>query len=156
MPPINLVDELITLALRSDPFIELPSIELGILISETDRREIRYHVEFPTDHNKLTRPQLWTKREWKLNEERISKIREQAEADRIAFDNMKLNISLIAGALSENIMEGILAPDEIMDLAYEVLRANPNGVKALGIDLIEPYYKGVWVELPFRERRFGL
>lgn len=139
--------EWLNLVLRSDDWIKIP-IDLGLVVQTFDPCEYMVHIEFPSASNPITYAQLWSKRAWQLDE--LSKIRakERAAAERIAIDNLKINRDRIIRRLKELTQQDDY--DTLLDMAIDILKANPENLSGLGVELVKPYYKGVYQVLKTR------
>ena len=135
---------LLTLSLRYDDFIELP-IDEAVLIDSIDTSKLFCHVEFPDQHNSITKPRLWEIKAWRASVIKHERAKKEADARRIEFDNYKTNVNVIAEKL---MMMTKLPLEDCLNLAQKMLLKGPDSLEAIGIKLVKPYYVGNYVVLP--------
>lgn len=137
----------IELSLGSLDFIEVP-FEEAVLIQEVDKENSLTHVEFPTDDNLISKPQVWSISAWRKSLAKHEKAKKESAQNRIEYENYKTNIHNICMVLSKTLGRPSV---ELQDIAVAILKKNPDNLTAIGIELVKPYYKGVYVILPCRK-----
>lgn len=140
--------EWLDLVLRTDDWIKLPNTELALLIRECyDKAESLCHIEFPGENNHNTSPFLWRIKAWKKSEENRIETEERNRVSKLEWDNLKMNLHLIATAYSKLTTQSYPICNEF---AQEVLINHNDGYieTMLGIKLVVPYYKGRYVFMP--------
>ena len=147
-PPIfKLLNDLLILALREDDFITVPQ-HIAFCVTEYDKEERLYHVESPSQSN--NKYQLWHIKAWRATLDNRARVIARAKADQLAFDNLKLNLRAILKKLKE--VTKLTDEETLSYMSVELLKNNPDDLSMIGILLVEPYYRGIYTIIPFKER----
>lgn len=142
-PVFKLLHDLLTLALRSDDNIIVPQ-HIAFVIKEYDKDERIYHIE--ESGNKYI---LWHTKAWKSNVDYVEYLRAKSLQDKILFDNMKWNLTLISNKLRK--LTGVSDTKQLEYMSAEMLRRSGKMLEGImGIELKEPWYTGVYEIMKFR------
>lgn len=134
----------VELVLRDSEYIELP-LEEALELFEQDKTEAFYHIEIPSSTNRIPAARLWNLRAWASSYEKREEAKLRAEQSRVEFDNLKRNIVAVAIKLSSHIGND---PQQLVNLAQSLIRKSPGLCKTMGVELREPYYKGLYEYIP--------
>lgn len=134
------------LSLREDKFIEI-QLDEALYLSELDKNNGLYYVEFPSADNQINKPRLWNTKDWRLSLAKHEASKKRAVDDKVAWDNFKENLLLVADAMAKLTKQ---KPEICYDLAQGIMSKHPKDLSMLGVNLRQPYYQGDYIFLPFK------